>query len=74
MSGFRYLSLVALSVVLGACARTPVGPEPLEFASDPRILRGVWVGEEADGKDNLLLLYLKASTPTQNGYQIVGFF
>lgn len=72
MFGLRRFSLVVLALSLGACNEAPVGPEPLEFASDPRILRGTWAGEDAEG--NPLLLYLKASAPTQDGYQITGFF
>ena len=74
MPGFGRFSLVILAVISGACTQPPVGPEPLEFEADPYILRGTWLGEEVDGKDNPLLLYLKASLPTRDGYQVIGFF
>lgn len=68
--------LLGSLLVLSACSQPPVIPEPdpLDFANDPRILRGVWTGEENDGKDSPLLLYLKASAPTEDGYEITGFF
>lgn len=65
--------LVSL-LVLSACSQPPVISEPLDFATDPRILRGVWVGEETSVEGPPLLLYLKASAPTRDGYQITGFF
>lgn len=67
------LCLPFLLTVLGACTPDPVKPEPLDFDSDPRILRGTWVGEEINGRASPLLLYLKASAPTPGGYQIAGF-
>ena len=73
MQGFRCFPLIILAVMLGSCTQTPVGPEPLDFSSDPRILRGVWVGEEVKDKNNSLVLYLEADAPTQDGYQITGF-
>ena len=68
--------LLASLLFLGACSQPSVVPEPdpLNFATDPRILRGVWVGEETSVEGSPLLLYLKASEPTQDGYQITGFF
>lgn len=72
MPGFRRLLLVILAVISGACTQTPVEPEPLEFASDPRVLRGTWTGK--DGNSDSLLLYLNASAPTADGYEIAGFF
>ncbi len=74
MLGFRRFSLIIIAVVLGACTQPPVGPEPLEFGSDPRILRGTWEGKEVSGKDSSLVLHFKASAPVQDSYQIAGFF
>lgn len=74
---FRFrvvLCLPFLLTALGACTQDPVKPGPLDFDTDPRILRGTWVGEEINGRARPLLLYLKASAPTQDGYQIAGFF
>lgn len=68
------LCLPFFLTVLGACTQDPVKPEPLDFDSDLRILRGTWVGEEINGNALPLLLYLKASAPTQDSYQITGFF
>ena len=65
---------LASLLFLGACSQPPVTPEPLDFATDPRILRGIWVGEETSVEGSPLLLYLKASAPTQDSYQITGFF
>lgn len=64
--------LLSPLLILGACVQNPVEPEPLKFDTDPRILRGTWVGENDNG--DALLLYLKASAPTQDGYEIAGFF
>lgn len=66
--------LLFVIFVLSGCAKTPPEPEALDFGTDPRILRGTWVGEEISGSSNSLLLYLKASAPTQDGYRIEGFF
>ena len=70
------LHLLVSLLFLGACSQPPVIPEPdpLDFATDPRILRGVWVGEETSVEGSPLLLYLKASAPTKEGYEITGFF
>lgn len=59
-------------MVLGACSQTPVTPEPLEFANDPRVLRGTWAGESDNG--HTLRLELTANTPSKDGYEIEGMF
>lgn len=42
------LVLTSLALALGACRQTPGTPEsaPLNFDTDPRILRGIWSGED----------------------------
>ena len=72
MPGFGRLSLIIVAVILGACTQPPVGPEPLNFDSDPRILRGAWTGRDENG--NSLLLYLKAGSPSESGYEVEGLF
>lgn len=67
----RLFGMSVLLLALSACGREPVEPAPLDFDTDPRILRGVWVGEEA-GVD--LVLDLDASNPDADGYTITGTF
>ncbi len=64
-------SVLAL-LILCACARTPVEPEPLDFATDVRILRGVWEGTSDSGQT--LRLEAEASSPTAAGYEVMGTF
>ena len=59
-------------LALGACAQQPIISEPLDFATDPRILRGIWAGESEDG--HTLLLTAQASSPTEGGYETIGTF
>lgn len=69
----RFIPFVLLiSLTVGACRQTPVEPEPLNFDTDPRILRGTWVGESEDGHS--LLLEAKAGLPSQDGYEVSGTF
>ena len=72
MSGLKRSSLIVLTLILGACTQPPVGPEPLEFASDPQILRGVWTGASEDG--HTLRLTTAASEPSADGYSVSGTF
>ncbi len=64
-------SLLAL-LALCACTKTPVEPEPLEFGTDARILRGAWVGDIDSGQT--LWLGARASSPTADGYAVAGTF
>lgn len=66
------LCLPFLLVVLGACTQGPVKPEPLDFGSDPRILRGTWTGKSKDGRS--LVLEVKAGLPGEDGYEVSGTF
>lgn len=66
------LCLPFLLTVLGACTQDPVKPEPLDFDSDPRILRGTWMGESEDGHS--LVLEVKAGLPSEDGYEVSGTF
>lgn len=69
----RFIPFVLLiSLTVGACRQTPVEPEPLNFDTDPRILRGTWVGESEDGHS--LVLEAKAGLPSQDGYEVSGTF
>ncbi len=61
-----------ISLTVGACRQTPVEPESLNFDTDPRILRGTWVGESEDGHS--LVLEAKAGLPSQDGYEVSGTF
>lgn len=72
------LILVGLSTLFGACGGPatvvdpPLGPEPLDFEADARILRGVWTGTDDQGQR--LLLDLNASEPDAEGYLVTGTF
>jgi len=69
------LLLLGLTLLLGACVRTPTtarSAAPLDFETDPRILRGVWTGEAEDG--HTLLLDANASDPDEGGYTVTGTF
>lgn len=72
MSGFRHFPLVAIPVILAACAQAPVAPESPEFDADPRILQGVWTGVSEDG--HTLRLTAEASEPSADGYSVSGTF
>lgn len=69
------LALFGLFCALAACAQPPVPVEPaerLDFETDARILRGVWMGEDERGRR--LLIDADASDPNENGYSVTGTF
>ena len=58
---------------LAACTRTQPFPNgPLNYETDPRILRGVWTGQSEAGAT--LTLDLRTKSPSANGYTSVGTF
>lgn len=61
-------------LVLSACSQPPVipKPDPLDFATDPRVLRGTWTGENEDG--HTLRLMTEAGSPREDGYETKGTF
>lgn len=63
----------ALVFALGGCRQEQVEsePDPLD-GTDPRILRGVWTGENEEGET--LRLALKAGPPYNGGYRVEGVF
>ncbi len=67
-SAFAKISLLLLC----ACTQEAPTPLPLDFNTDPRILRGIWAGESDAGIT--LKLDLKASAPTSEGYTFDGTF
>lgn len=75
------LYIVGLLGMLSACAQPtpPVAPPqpappaaPLDFDTDPRILRGIWTGTSEDG--HTLLINAIPSDPNELGYRVEGTF
>jgi len=66
------LVLIGVLLALGACRREPPPSEPLDFDTDPRILRGVWWGEDEDG--HTLRLVAEAGPAYNGGYEVRGAF
>ena len=69
------LYIVGLLGMLSACAQptslvAPTGP--LDFDTDPRILRGIWTGTSEDG--HTLLINAIPSDPNELGYAVEGTF
>lgn len=67
------LTLVLSLMALSACIQTvPPEDSPMNYQTDPRILRGIWTGENENGV--ALTLDLKTKDPTQQSYFSVGTF
>ena len=58
-------------LTLSACQQQPTPRVPLDFDTDPRILRGVWTGETNGVR---LLFDLNASELSAEGYVVTGTF
>ncbi len=69
---FAYV-LLSIFTLLSACNQTPP-PEvgPIDYRTDPRILRGVWAGKNENGVS--LKLNLKTNGPTEQEYFFTGTF
>lgn len=69
----RLLSLLMLSACQQPSGETIPPRTPLDFDTDPRILRGVWSGVDSSG--NTLRLALRAGPTSEDGfYEINGIF
>ncbi|WP_295815257.1 hypothetical protein [uncultured Deinococcus sp.] len=71
------LSAVTLLALLSACRGNPVPPDTREavaFATDPRILRGVWTAQLAlgAGDPTSLTLDLTATYHSESSYTVAG--
>jgi hypothetical protein len=73
----RYAPLLLFLFVLAACTE----PERINFATDPRILRGIWVGTYQEGMTFVyqegsgglpVRLELSASYSDERHYQVTG--
>ncbi|GHF62669.1 hypothetical protein HNQ07_004416 [Deinococcus metalli] len=71
------LAAVTALAVLTACQWTPAPPdtrETVNFASDPRILRGVWTGQVPvdAAAPSMLTLNLTATYQSDSSYTVTG--
>lgn len=69
------LTILSSLVLLAACSRAelpPVRNVPINYGTDPHILRGVWTGQNKDGLS--LTLDLETRSPSAQGYFSVGTF
>lgn len=69
---FSTLAALVLLSALSACRPQTAGPPPLDFETDPLILRGVWTGQSDSG--DTLRLAIRAGPTFEGGYEVEGVF
>ncbi len=68
------IALLPISLLLNACPgyTPPYTPDEVNFATDPLILRGIWLGIPEDASQQALSLDLQATFVDQERYSVIG--